>query len=168
MRPFLPLALLLAACAGGPAEPAPAPAAEPTTVVFVVRHAEKAAGDDPPLTAAGQARAEALATLLAHQPLVAVYSTPYLRTRQTVAPTAEQHGLGLTEYDPGSDLPAAILAAHPGEAVLVAGHSNTVPAIVAGLGASEPAEIPHERYGDLYTVTRAGGDVALGIQRFGD
>jgi phosphohistidine phosphatase SixA len=172
MRSPLPL-LLLTACATAPVVPGTAPAPnpavrEPATVVFVVRHAEKAAGDDPPLTETGQARAEALVARMADEPLVAVYTTPYQRTRQTVAPTAEAQGLALTVYDPSSDLPARIIVEHAGQAVLVAGHSNTVPAIVAGLGAQEPAEIPHERYGDLYMVTRVGGDTALEVQRFGE
>ena len=158
---------LIAACASSPPEALPSSAS--TTQVFVVRHAEKAAdGDDPPLTEQGLARAQALAVLLADQPLTAVYSTPYERTQQTVQPTAAAHGLTVESYDPRSDLPALILERHAGVTVLVAGHSNTVPSIVAGLGAPEQPEIPHERYGDLYRVSRVGDEVDLVIERYGD
>jgi 2,3-bisphosphoglycerate-dependent phosphoglycerate mutase len=145
------------------------PKLDPASVVWVVRHAEKASdGDDPPLTEAGQARAEALAALLADEPIVAVYSTPYQRTQQTAAPTAEAHGLTVLEYDPRSDLPALLIAEHLGQAVLITGHSNTVPGIVAGLGVTPaPEEIPHERYGDLYRVTITGPKVELELSRFG-
>ncbi len=162
------LPLVLAACASAP--PEVLPDAAPTTVVWVVRHAEKASdAEDPPLTEQGQARAEALAAHLADQPIAAVYSTPYQRTRQTAAPTAEALGLPVTEYDPSSDLPALILAEHRGQAVLVTGHSNTVPGIVAGLGVEPaPEEIPHERYGDLYSVLVSGEHADLIISRFGD
>ena len=37
--------------------------------------------------------------------------------------------------------------------MVVAGHSNTVPGIVAELGAPEPAEIPETDYGNLFVVT---------------
>jgi hypothetical protein len=173
MRSFLPAVLLLAACATAPVvpdpAPTPAPAAEPATVVYVVRHAEKASdGDDPPLTERGQARAEALAALLADQALSAVYSTPYQRTRQTVAPAAAVHGLTVTAYDPSGDLAATLRAAPAGLVFLVAGHSNTVPGIVAGLGAPAQPEIPHEHYGDLYRVTLGDEVVELDISRFGD
>ncbi len=162
------LPLVFAACSSAP--PGALPDAAPPTVVYVVRHAEKASdAEDPPLTAQGQARAEALAALLAAEPLAAVFSTPYERTRQTSAPTAAAQGLTVIEYDPRSDLPGLILAEHAGQRVLVAGHSNTVPSIVAGLGVEPPPEeIPHERYGDLYRVTVVAGDAELVLSRFGD
>ncbi len=48
----------------------------------------------------------------------------------------------------------------------VAGHSNTVPGIVAALGATEPAEIPETDYGNLFivTVTGPGRATALRLQ----
>jgi len=169
MRFLILSAFALSACAATPVQVQPAPAADVTTTIFVVRHAEKASdGDDPPLTEQGLARAEALAVLMVDEPLVAVYSTPFQRTQQTVAAAATGHGLGVTDYDPRSDLPVLILDQHAGAVVLVAGHSNTVPSIVAGLGAPEQPEIPHEHYGDLYRVTRVGDDVELVIERYGD
>lgn len=167
--------LFFLACASQTVAPEPAAApgaalAPPSSLrVYVVRHAEKASdGDDPPLTEQGTARALALRDLMADQPLAAVYSTPYVRTTETVRPTAEAHGLEVTSYDPRGDLPATIIAEHAGQAVLVAGHSNTVPAIVGGLGAEQPDEIPHERYGDLWLVTRTGEQAELELGRFGD
>jgi phosphohistidine phosphatase SixA len=160
--------ILLLACATQTIAPEPAAQPPPPLRAYVVRHAETADGDDPPLTAQGAARAEALRDLLADQPLAAVYSTPYQRTVQTVQPTAAAHGLEVIEYDPSGDLPAGVLAEHGGETVLISGHSNTVPALVAGLGAPQPDEIPHERYGDLWLVTHTGDQVELELGRYGD
>ena len=165
---------LLVACVQQPVSLEQPVAVHPTEAsgmlrAYVVRHAEKASdGDNPPLTEQGSARAEALRDLLTDQPIAAVYSTPYLRTTRTVQPTADAHGLEVTTYDPGGDLPADLIAQHTDQTVLIAGHSNTVPAIVGGLGAELPDEIPHERYGDLWLVTRTHDQVELEHGRFGD
>jgi hypothetical protein len=54
-------------------------------LVLLVRHAEKAAepADDPPLTAAGAERAQALATALQDAGVTAIITTPLRRTRET-------------------------------------------------------------------------------------
>src|SRR5688572_27930315 len=139
-------AAVLSACAA-PAPPAPAiPAADPgITTVIVVRHAEKAGepAADPPLTAAGAERAQALVDALRGVPIRAVISTDFARTRSTVAPIAAR--LGLTTQlvdararDHARQVASDVLTRHRGETVLVAGHSNTVPDIVAALGAPKP------------------------------
>jgi len=138
---------------------AQAPAAGPTTVI-VVRHAEKEAepAADPALTAAGSARAQALAAALKDAHVTAVVSTQFARTRLTGAPTAALAGRSIEVADARApDHPAALaaslLAAHRGETVLVVGHSNTVPAIVAALGAPRPAPICDAEYDNMYVVT---------------
>lgn len=105
--------------------------AEPT--VYLVRHAEKQAGTDPGLTTAGQARAQWLADYFADKGIQAVYSTEYKRTRLTAEPTADRLELETIDYDP-SDLKA--FAQHlivSNETAVVAGHSNTTPALVNAL-----------------------------------
>ena len=59
-----------------------------TTMVLIVRHAEKAAsaGTDPDLSAAGAARANALAAVAAHAGVEAAYVTQFKRTKETAAP----------------------------------------------------------------------------------
>ena len=154
------VAAAISACAPS-VPPTPAiPAADPsTTIVIVVRHAEKAAepAADPPLTTAGVARAEALIEALRGVPIRAVISTDFARTRSTVAPIASR--LGLTTQlvdararDHARHLAGDVLARHRGETVLVAGHSNTVPDIVAALGAPRPAAICDSEYDNLYGV----------------
>src|SRR2546423_7035829 len=59
-------------------------------VVVIVRHAEKAAngGNDPDLSSAGRARAEALARILKDSGITAIFTTEFKRTQETAAPTA--------------------------------------------------------------------------------
>ena len=116
----------LAACASTP----PADARK----IYLVRHAEKAAGEDPGLTLVGRARAEILAGELRHTGLTAIYSTETRRTRQTAAPIARATGLTVLPYDAGSlETFANMLRATPGN-ILVVGHSNTTPQLVKALG----------------------------------
>ena len=148
------------------------PVVEPSTsehVIYLVRHAEKQAGDNPALTAEGAARAETLAGLLDDAGLTRIYSTDYKRTLETAAPIAERTGLTVELYDP-RDLPgfAGSLTATPG-IYLVVGHSNTTPQLTEALGGDggTPIYEPSE-YDRLYVVeVSTDGSVESRIDRFG-
>ena len=136
-----------AACATTEAEePGPRPN------VYVMRHLQKAAGDDPGLSEEGQRNAERLADLLAGDPPSAIYVSATRRARETAALLAMRLGLTPKTYDP-PDTPALIAAvmAEPGT-VLIIGHSNTVPDIVERLGGSRPADLAESDYGDVWRV----------------
>ncbi|MEX2207503.1 MAG: histidine phosphatase family protein [Myxococcota bacterium] len=61
---------------------------------LLVRHCESSGqAPEAPLTARGNAQAEALAEFLASQPIARVVSSPYLRARQSVEPLARKLGL---------------------------------------------------------------------------
>ena len=107
------------------------------SIVFVVRHAEKQAEHgDPQLSDAGRKRAVALARLLAHAGVTHLFSTQYRRTRATLEPLAASLEIEVAVVDADAlDEQVEILKALPGGSVaVVAGHSNTVPALVRGLG----------------------------------
>ncbi|QKK02966.1 MAG: histidine phosphatase family protein [Pseudomonadota bacterium] len=141
-------------------------AAAQSTTVFVVRHAEKTAepADDPELSSAGHARAEALAGALADAGIDAIISTQYRRTRDTVAPLARRIGkpVEVIEWQRGDvatqaeSLAHRIGRQHAGQQVLVAGHSNTVPAIVAALSGHSIRPISEQTYGQLFIVQLDG------------
>lgn len=136
--------------------------------VFIVRHAEKAAGTDPGLTAAGTARAQALAEELAGSGITRVFSTDTRRTRETAGPLAERLGLDVEIYDPAD--PAALVAdvRATGGTVLVVGHSNTIGELAAGFGADAGAQVNEDaEYDRLYAITLAGDDVSGEIRRYG-
>ncbi len=152
-----------------------------TTTVFLVRHAEKAApGDpefdprdpaDPRLTAAGRARAEALARTLEEAGVTAVFASEFARTQQTVAPLAARVGLEVTVH-PARDtagLAKLVAGAHAGGVVVISGHSNTVPALVEALGAGTVAPIEEAwEYDNLYVVTiEAPGKALVSTLKFG-
>lgn len=145
----LPAVLLVAGCASTP---------QPPGVTFVVvRHAEKTNDDpqDPTLSAAGQAHAEALAAQLRDTPLTAIYATRFRRAQQTAAPVARTHHIDVQTYDPKPPAPefaSQLRRTHTSGVVLVIGHSNTVPGIVAALCACEVAAIDEGTYGDRYDV----------------
>lgn len=132
-------------------------AVAPGSHVIVVRHAEKTSDSarDPDLSVAGHARAERLAMLLAPRNIVATYASGYLRTQQTVAPTAAKHALAVTTYDASrdaSEFAAQLRRDHPRGSILVAGHSNTVPAIVSALCQCPVPDMDDATYDRLYDV----------------
>ncbi|MEO6235961.1 MAG: histidine phosphatase family protein [Vicinamibacterales bacterium] len=147
-------------------------AAEPQQI-FIVRHAEKSAapappasgaamtapGDDPPLSTTGRARAERLAVMLRSAGIRHVFSTEFLRTRQTAAPTAQALHLDPVAI-PAKDADGLLsqLAQAQGNA-LVVGHSNSVAALLQRLGIKEDISIAESEYDNLFIVTRgaAGG-----------
>lgn len=144
---------------------APEALPRPTTVILV-RHAEKdPTGDprDPPLSQAGTERAGRLASLLAAASVTHLFASEYHRTQDTLAPLAARTGKKV-EILPGAkmaELCAALDALPGGSIAVVAGHSNTVPAIaahfglvLAGLetGAQGPL-LPENAYDRLYAIT---------------
>lgn len=173
--PALALALFGPAAACTPATPAPAPATLARTV-YLVRHAEKAAqpADDPPLTAAGEARAKALAAALSDAGVTSILTTQLLRTRATARPLAEQLGIApqavavsRAARDHARDVARTVREQPPG-AVLVVGHSNTVPLIIEALGGPKLPDICDAAYANLYVVTLAAdGKVTLARTEYG-
>jgi broad specificity phosphatase PhoE len=146
-------------------------AASDTATFVVVRHAEKAddGSRDPPLSAAGETRAKALAQRLAHSGLVAVYATPFRRTQQTAQIVATSAGLPVTTYSgdtAAADFAGSLRARYRQGTVLVVGHSNTVPGIVASLCSCRIAALGDDAYDGIYTI-RIGpdGKAALDVGR---
>ena len=143
------------------------------TTFVIVRHAEKATDDprDPSLSAAGRARAQALARLLSDTQLSAVYATPYRRTQQTAVPTANAHGISVSTYEaatPAAQFATQLRATHAnGETVLVVGHSNTVPDIAAALSGQQTDAMPEVEFNRLYRIrVSADGKASLKTEHY--
>jgi len=133
-----------------------------STTVIVVRHAETESSVgivDPPLSAAGEARAALLARMFGDPNVLghvdAIYVSPALRNRLTAAPLAAR--LGITETVAPADDPRGlarrVLREHSGGRILIVGHSDTVPQIVGALSDNPHVpEIGEQEYGTMYIV----------------
>lgn len=136
-----------------------APAAP--TVVYVVRHAEKLAtpGErDPALSDVGEQRARELARVLERAGIDTFFATEYTRTRATLEPLARAMERTVTVH-PARDprgLAKLIREEFGGRRIAIAGHSNTVPAILRALGATGAPDLTEEDYDDLFVLTFAG------------
>jgi phosphohistidine phosphatase SixA len=122
--------------------------------IFAVRHAEKQSDDaDTPLSSKGRARAECLAQALKDAHIATVFVTQYVRTKQTGAPTAQAANVKETVIDAKAtdELVKAAKSAGQSGNVLIVGHSNTVPGILAALGAP-PVTISDSTYDLLFVL----------------
>jgi len=133
-----------------------------TTTIIFVRHAEQTRHDeaDPSLSDAGKRRVAELTRQLVDADVVAgidaVYSTPYKRSQETVQPIADALDLPINSYnaEDTESVLETILDNHKGRIILVVGHSNTVPALIANLGASKnvPA-IAQDEFDNIYIIS---------------
>lgn len=147
----LPLSLALLAPVAALAEP---------SAIYLVRHGEKASEHgDPDLTAQGRARAEHIGILLQRAGVQHIFSTPTQRTRQTAAPLAQRTGLEVQLYDPRNPKALVEKVRTLSGAVLVVGHSNTLPELVRLFGGEQNLVIADDEFDRLYQLTGAPGAV---------
>jgi broad specificity phosphatase PhoE len=144
-------------------------AAAAQEAVYIVRHAERADDESTsPLSAEGQARAARLAGMLRDAGVTDIFVSEYQRTAQTVAPLATR--LGITPAAVPADDLAALLhrirRTGPKARVLVAGHSDTVPALLKALGCKPTVTIAKAEYDNLFVVAARGaaGPVCLRLR----
>jgi len=131
--------------------------------VIVVRHAEKAdQSPDTALSAKGRARAKALADLLRAAGVTHIITSEFRRSQETAAPLAK--ALGLTaEQVPARDLPALAARLHaldPASIVVIVGHSNTIPPMLAVLGWPNTLDLHDGDYDDVFVLAPHPGQRA--------
>jgi broad specificity phosphatase PhoE len=130
---------------------------------YVVRHAEKAVAspgttmstpNDPPLSAAGEERAQALKEVLKDKKIEYIFSTNTVRTRTTAEPLRSHRSLSIQTYGPMPDSAFIRQLKALKYNVLVVGHSNTVDNIVNGLTntATIPADLQDSEYDNLFVI----------------
>jgi broad specificity phosphatase PhoE len=145
----------------------------PATVVILVRHAEKEAApaNDPPLTAGGRTRAAALLAVARDAGVGAIITTQFVRTRATAEPVATALGVQAIVVPAAGGAQAVadtIRHAYAGKTVLVVGHSNTIPAIVAALGGPRGPDLCDAEYDALFVMVLDGPTPRLIRSRYGE
>jgi len=130
----------------------------PLTTVILVRHAEKniePTNPDPDLSPAGFERAQEIARVFGQSNINAIYATQYKRTQQTVKPLADRAGVTVSLLDANQtdELVNRIQTTHRGQTIFVAGHNNSVPAIVSTLSGETYPLISESEYDNLFIVT---------------
>ncbi len=128
---------------------------EPTRIVLL-RHSVKAndGTGNPPLSESGHRYAEKLVDFFSEMKFDAAFSTPYIRTENTIQPLAQANNLTIKHYKPldVSDILAAV-EKNGYKSVIVAGHSNTIPFLVNNLVKEAGLkELDETDYGKVYVV----------------
>lgn len=155
MRFALMLVLLSLAPTVAVAADVAAPDSAVATIILV-RHAERDTmliGPDHPLRATGVLRAKDLVHTLGASGISTIYVTPWLRNRQTAMPLATFLGESLTVVNEIEETVRRLRTRHFGETVLVVGHSDTLPRIIAELTRRPfptPGRVP---YDGMWVVT---------------
>ena len=143
-----------------------AASAQSHKTIILIRHAEKDTSDtadsmDPPLSAAGQTRAENLVKQIGKYRPGAIYSTDLKRTRSTVEPLANKRGLTTQIYDPAKpqELVNRIMSSKTKRVVIV-GHSNTIPPLANLItGKDLFKNLQDEEYSVIWVIKLRDGKV---------
>jgi broad specificity phosphatase PhoE len=142
--------------------------------VFLVRHAEREwEGEDPPLLAGGEARAQALAETLRDAGITRIVTTQWQRTRDTAAPLSKLlriTPLIIPVFDgrvrENTEAVAVALREYKDETVLIVGHI-TVTGVIAALGGPQLPTICDNVFSDLFVFTPAVADPGLLHMHYG-
>jgi broad specificity phosphatase PhoE len=140
------------------------------TVLFA-RHANidlPRTTDDPVLNAAGVARAEELAHVLGAVHVESVFTSTRRRTKLTAAPLANRFGLHPEVVPPPEEFARQVLAGDLDAVIMVVGHSDTIPDMIAALGVAAPPTITDREFDNLFLVTIANsGETELLALKYG-
>lgn len=141
--------------------------------IYLVRHAEKLTGDDPLLTTEGNKRAGDLMRTLKDKKIARIYVTEFKRTQHTGDSLRIQSGIDTVQYLSDTsciDLLNKIKGnADLNRAILIIGHSNTLPTIIRKLGLPEYAseDIPSNEFDNLFLIRFKKGVPSITKTKFG-
>jgi broad specificity phosphatase PhoE len=136
-----------------------ASAANAQEALILVRHAELLSSPmsgpkQVPLSEAGADRARRLASLLKDAGIDAIYVTDFVRTQKTAEPLSQELHKPLTMIAKGDprQLLERLRASRDAHAVLVVGHSDTLPGLLKTLGYPGDIKIEAQDYGNIFVV----------------
>lgn len=128
------------------------------TKIYIVRHAEKQAGEDPFLTPEGNIRAGDLMRTLKNKRIERIYVSQFKRTQQTADSMFLQAGIDTVQYVADvscTDLFNAIEKNHDwNKPILIISHSNIIQKIIFRLGVTNfpQQNMPANEFNNLYLV----------------
>jgi broad specificity phosphatase PhoE len=124
--------------------------------------------NDPPLSDAGKARANALLQLLKGEQVAHIFSTNTIRTRTTAEPLSQHLGVPIQTYGPKPDSAFIQQLKSLEKDALVVGHSNTVDDIVNMLCNEQkvPGDLADTEYDNLFIVTIKNGKATFERRKF--
>ena len=143
---------------------------QPTvTTMLLVRHADRDGGNDALKVPEGVDRAIRLTEVASRAGVSGIYSTDFNRTRNTIQPLADALHLPVTIYSDTTSLVNALNNDHPGDVVMVVGHSNTLKGVIeAFLGGNFYPNSPFiEDFDNLFVISRpvnGTGGSAINLQ----
>ncbi|MGH7711046.1 MAG: histidine phosphatase family protein [Gemmatimonadaceae bacterium] len=141
-------------------------ACEKVTTYVLVRHAEPAAGVDPPLSLPGGQRAHALIDVMRQSHVAVVFHSQFVRTTETAESVATALNVprieipvtaGQEQVQVDSTL-RHVRSTFAGRTVLIVGHSNTVPLAVSSLGVANAPPIGPNDFHHLFIVVKHGSN----------
>ena len=141
--------------------------------IYLVRHGEKEKGDNPLLTPGGNKRAGDLAHALTDKGIRRIYITNYRRTQNTADSLRIFQKIDTVHYiadTTGDDLVKKIMEhGDLGAAILIVGHSNTIPKIIQRLGLPDyPRDyIPDNEFDNLFLLQYKDGKAFLKKVKYG-
>jgi len=136
--------------------------------IFLVRHAEKASNaKDAVLSGVGNQRAECLSATLRDSDISSIIVSEFKRTQQTAAPLANLTKIEPTVVPAGDfvQIAAKAQAAAGHGNVLIVAHSNTIPEILAALGAPK-APVADDEFDRVFLVVGSGSQATTVRFRF--
>lgn len=163
---FVLIALIFTACHNQPSH------ASADKTYFIVRHAEKQAGNDPVLTTDGNDRAGDLYRRLLKEKIGKIYVTKYKRTGLTADSIRIYQKLDSVHYVPDNDGKGFMRMQEQqqenAKKILVVGHSNTLAGIIRALGADYTnGDLDEKIYDDLFIVKIKNGKAIVTEEKYG-
>ena len=144
------------------------------TNIYLVRHAEKLNKEvESPLSEDGKLRAQELTYIMRSKKIDDIYSSDYIRTKETVEPLGNALHKQIELYKTDSSsliLLSNKLSAQRGKNFLIVGHSNTIPIMIKQL-TNKTVIIDDDEYDKLFKITFKDGKtqkIFLKTKKFGN
>lgn len=127
------------------------------TKIILLRHAEKEkdGSKDPKLSKQGMLRAEKLNFMLSDFSIDKLFATAYIRTQKTLGVISQSRNISISNYEArDKNFAEQLVRNEMGKTIIVAGHSNTIPALVNVLIKEDKYKyLSEEEYGKLWILT---------------